>query len=382
VVWPFEAPAGDEDQEIAARLREELVLELCRYRDVRVVFRRDEVAPDAEAHPSARFEVRGRVRGQGGARQVVAGLVDRATGEQVWGDEYPLESVAEPAALDDIGRVIAARVGAEQGVIVQSLAAQHHRRSSRPGGAYGAVLRSHLFFFARDLAEYPRAVAALQHTVAEQPEIALAWSHLARLYMANYSFELTKLATPIDDAIAHAYQAVRLDPTNARARCLLASSLLIKGETGAARNELEQAARFNPTSLVYLEVLGYLRVLCGEWEEGAGLIRQAMRRNPHHLPHAHVGLWAYHMRRGEFAEASAVALEHRDPMFFWRSLMRASALGQMGRTEEAEARSAELRREKPGFADRGRVLIGHYLKDAALQETVIEGLRRGGLEVR
>jgi len=385
VEWPsvlvrgFEAPTGEENEETAVRLTEELTLELCRYREVRVLLRRE----DGEAGwggASPTFELRGRVRRVGDTTQIVAGLVDRRTGEQVWGDEYQPEEGAP--ALDDVARVIAARVGAEHGVIVQALKGRYHLGPSRPGGAYGALLRSHLFFFARDLAEYPEAVASLQHTVAEHPEIALAWSYLARLYMVNHSFELTRLLTPIDDAISCADQAVRLDPTSSRARCLLGSTLLVKGEREAARNEAREALRFNPSSLVYLEIIGFVLALSGEWDEGISLVRSAVQRNPHHLPHAHYALWAGHMERGEFPEASTVALEHRDPMFFWRSLMRASALGQLGRTEEAEARAAELLREKPDFGERGRVLIGHYLKAQSLQDTVIDGLKKAGLTLR
>ena len=61
-------------------------------------------------------------------------LVDHATGEQVWGDEY--HTAPRPGRwsgpLDDIGRVIAAAVGADEGVIVQRLAAERRKRRNPP----------------------------------------------------------------------------------------------------------------------------------------------------------------------------------------------------------------------------------------------------------
>jgi tetratricopeptide (TPR) repeat protein len=178
-----------------------------------------------------------------------------------------------------------------------------------------------------------------------------------------------------------AYQALRLDPSSARVRCVLACALLVKGELRSGREELEKVVRLNSGSLAYLEMAGWLLALLGEWEQGIALARNAVQRNPHHLSHVYHGLWADHLRRGELEDAYRVALECREPLYFWRSLMRASCLGLLGRTDEAGRAAAELLREKPTFRDRGRVLIGHYLKPPELQDRVAEGLRRAGLEL-
>ena len=78
--------------------------------------------------------------------RVTTRLVDHATGEQVWGDEY--HTARRPGRwsgpLDDIGRVIAARVGADEGILVQLLAAERRKRrpvSVTPYGGDAAVLR-------------------------------------------------------------------------------------------------------------------------------------------------------------------------------------------------------------------------------------------------
>jgi hypothetical protein len=122
--------------------------------------------------------------------------------------------------------------------------------------------------------------------------------------------------------------------------------------------------------------------LLGSWERGITLMRSAMERNPNHLPHVYHGLWADHLRRGEYEEAYRAALEYRDPTFFWRSLMRACSLGHLRRTNEARAEVTELLRQKPSFPDRGRILIGRYIKAEDLQERVAEGLRKAGLVLR
>jgi tetratricopeptide (TPR) repeat protein len=241
------------------------------------------------------------------------------------------------------------------------------------------MLRSYDFFFVRDPADFAPAVEALRHVVAVEPECGPAWTRLARLYVANHAFEVTATPTPIDQAMTYAQNGVRLDPPSRRARCVLATALLIKGELAAGREELEQALRLTPNSLVYLEVIGWLLTLFGDWERGPALARMALERNPHCLPHVSHGLWVDHLRRGEFELAYGAALAYRDASFFWRSLMRACCLGHLGRREEAKTEVAELLLQKPDFAARGRALIGHFIKFPELMGPIVDGLEKAGL---
>jgi adenylate cyclase len=380
VVNPFEAsPPGGSELE-AIRLTEELALELGRYRDVRPRLGQQ---TDPQEPWRARFALGGRVRRDDGGVLVTAQLLDRTTGEQIWGDEY--HTLARPGRWngppEDIARVIAARVGAEEGIIVQLLASERRKRVAPAITPYNAILLSYDFFLARDPQSLLPALTALREVVKAEPECGLAWIRLARLHIANHNFEATSIPTPIDDAISYAQHAVRVDPASRRARCILASALLTRSELEAVRAEMEEALRLTPDSLVYLEIIGYLLTLAGDVERGPALIRTARERNPHWLPQAGVGLWFDHLRQGDFSAAYQVALEYRDPTFFWRSVMRGSCLGLLGRTGEARAEVAELLQRKPDFATRGRTLIGYYVKFPEVMDRVVEGLARGGLRL-
>jgi adenylate cyclase len=227
--------------------------------------------------------------------------------------------------------------------------------------------------------ELALAIEALQRLTAREPEMVMGWACLARLYLLNQSFELCELHTPLDKAISYACQGVALDPAGARSRCLLAAGLLAKGELPAAREVLEPTLRSNPDSLAYREMVGWALALCGDWPRGMALIHDAMHRNPYCLPHARHGLWADRLRRGEFEAAYSAALEYQDSSAFWRELMTACCLGHLGKQEEARAAIEELLLSKPDFQQRGRILIGYYIKSADLLERVFEGLRKAGL---
>jgi adenylate cyclase len=367
------------DEETSARVKDELTMELCRYGDIRVVRQRDLERRDLRQQASVRFELRGTLRREGDDSLVAAHLVDRKTGEQVWSDEY--HTSARPGrwsgGIDDVARVIAARVGAENGVIARVLAGeppQHEEES-----AFSAILRCYRFFFSRHVPDLIPAVHAMERLTAREPEIGVAWIYLARLYVINHSFELSALPTPIEKAIDCASHGLLFDPSGARVRCVLAAALLIKGELQAAHHELEKALQLNSDALAYREIIGWLMALVGDWEHGVGLMRDAIERNPYCLPHVQHGLWADHLRRGEFENSYVAALEYRDSTFFWRALMTACCLGHLGRASEAQASVAELLQAKPEFPKRGRTLIGYYIKSSELLERIVEGLGKAGL---
>lgn len=382
VVRPFEAERpGPEHGARAARVTEELGLELGRHRDVRTVLQGDLDQLPPSRRSAVRFSLGGRLRDVDGELRVTAQLVDRATGEQLWGDEY--HTTPHPGrwsgSLDDVARVIAARVGGEEGIVVQRLVGELRKRRPAEVTPFGAILLSYEFFLARDPQALLPTLEALRNVVRTDPECGVAWSRLARVILANYAFELTPVSTPVEEAISCAHHSVRIDPTCRRARCILAAALLVKGELRSARDELEQALRLSPDSLVWLEHIGYFLTLVGDGDRGTALIREARRRNPYTLPNCTMGLWFDHLRRGEIPLAYQVALEFRDPTYFWRGVMRASCLGLLGRGAEAEAEVAALLEQKPDFEARGRALIGHYVKLPDVFDRVLDGLSRAGL---
>lgn len=363
VVYPF-----------ATQLCDELTAELCRYGVVHVA-RPLESGQPQPLLAAARFELHGSARDVNGEPQFAARLVDRASGQQVWADEFGLDNA------QDVGRLIAARIGAEHGVIMRLLAGEQAARGFPANDAFGAIARCQHFMFSRQVGALVPAIESLQQLTHRAPEIELAWSSLARLYLMNHSFELSNMFSPVEMAIGCANQAVLLEPASARTRCLMATALLVKGELGAARRELDLALRPNSDALAYREVIGWLMALCGDWDQGVALMRNALQRNPYCQPCVSHGLWADAMRRGDFEASYAAALEYREPNFFWRELMIASSLGQLDRFEDASASVAELLRAKPQFGHRGRRLIAHYIKSDDLRATIIEGLRKAGLDV-
>ena len=383
VVSLFEPhPSGPEASQAAERLNNDLCVEMGHYGDVHVVRRRELDALGQTSAEAADFALSGQISSGDEGWRVSARLMDSGDARQIWAEVYNSEPGASDAFMAQTARVIAARVASEQGVVAQRLWAEQRERPLDEITPYGAILLSYQFFFNRNAKELAPAVLALERTVRERPECQLAWVQLARLHSANYSFEIADAPTSIEQSISCAQQAVRLDPSSQRASVALAGAFLVKGELSAGRREAERAYDLNPDSFIYLEWIGWLITLLGDWERGPAIVRRALARNPHHIPVAQHALWADHMRRGQIEEAYEAALRYQDATFFWRSLMRASCLGHLGRRAEAKLEIAELLRKKPHFARRGRTLIGRHIKFPDLLEQVVRGPAQGGAQAR
>jgi len=84
-------------------------------------------------------------------------------------------------------------------------------------------------------------------------------------------------------------------------------------------------------------------------------------------------------RRGEFENALEEALKFNYPELLWDPLMRAAALGRLGRRAEAITAIKQLLELVPDFTTRGRELISGYVKVDDLVDKIVEGLREAGL---
>jgi adenylate cyclase len=382
VVFPFSTNSPAEAA-AATQLREELNAELCRHGILHVARQREPDVTPRHPHPAARFELHGFAIEGTTTPVFAARLVDCATGQQIWADEFHTEARPDRWSGDaaEIGRVIAARIGAEHGVIARLLAGELAARGFPTGENFAAIARCQHFMFSHQVGALLSAIEALQQLTSRAPEIELGWTSLARLYLVNHCFELSSMFTPVEIAIGCANQSVLLEPASARTRCLMAEALLVKGELAAARREVDHALRLNSDSLAHREKIGWLMALTGDWDAGAALLRDALARNPCCQPCVSHGLWADAMRRRDFDAAYAAALEYRDPNFFWRDLMFAATLGHLGRHEDAAASALALARAKPQFHHRGRRLIAHFIKSDELRAIIVEGLHKAGVAV-
>lgn len=381
---PFENLTGDpESNHIASGLATELAMELARFQDLRVLLQAPGQPAAGSPGTGARFSISGTVQRDGERLRVAVRLVDNATGVQLWSDvrRSPLEAASLVAFQEEVARAVAGTVSCEDGVITRALSTESKRKPPHRMQTYDAILRYYEYDQTLSPETFGPAMAALERAVAEEPDCCQVWSMLGRLYGNIHSLDIPGFDDPLEKAVRCAEKAVQLNPGDQRSRAILSYVRFLADELPAAREEAERALALNPSSLLFLDVIGYLLTLQGDWERGPRLIRRAMESNPYYKPVVHYALWLDLVRQGDDEASYRQALKLQRPAIFWDWLARAATLGLLGRAGEGGQALEELLRLRPDVPERGRLLIGRFIKFEEIAERVVEGLRASGLEI-
>jgi adenylate cyclase len=352
LVQSFENLTGNRDLEyMGDGIATEIALEITRYQEIRVLRQRPEGGQRRASDIGARFVLCGSIKTDGTGLKLIVNLVDGLTGIHIWGDSYSTD--LKPAALisfeERVASTVVSKISCEYGVIVKTLSAESRRVPPEELTTHQAMLRFYRFLADFSPETFVSTFEALHRACTNEPECGLAWSMLARLYSLNYSLELFDIETPLEKAVAFAERGVKLDPANQRVRMIMAFILLFKNELSAGLAEIDQALKLNPNSLIFLENIGYLMTLLGDWQKGPSLIKKAIEQNPYYNRIVHYSLWVDWVRQEKYDRAYEETLHFRTPMLFWDPLMKAAGLGLLGRTEEGVLAGNDLLNASPTF---------------------------------
>jgi tetratricopeptide (TPR) repeat protein len=329
------------------------------------------------------FRIDGNIRRDPVGVKVTLRLSDVQTGLQIWSGTYQgdLEAAEMISFQEDVAAEVAVRVAGGNAVIPRHLSGLCRNKVVPDLTTYEAMLRYWEYYTLRTRQSYVRAIGALEHAVVHEPGCGQAWSMLASLYADNYCLEIVDLPTTLEKAAAFAEKGVSLDPTNRCARMILAYVRFVEDKLPEARHEAKTAYRLCPNSLMVLDIIGWLMALAGEWKRGENLIKKAMQLNPYHRPWVRHALLLNWFREEDYEKAYQESLHFMMPEFYWDHLLKASVCGQLGKIEEGQTCVRALLALKPDFAQRGRILIGRYIKFEDITERIIEGLGQLGLNI-
>jgi adenylate cyclase len=360
LVQSFENLTGNRDLEyMGDGIATEIALEITRYQEIRVLRQRPEDRQRRASNIGARFVLCGSIKTDGTGLKLIVNLVDGLTGIHIWGDSYSTD--LKPAALisfeERVASTVVSKISGEYGVIVKTLSAESRRVPPEELSTYQAMLRFYRFLADFSPETFVSTFEALHRACTHEPECGLAWSMLARLYSLNYSLELFDIETPLEKAVVFAERGIKHDPANQRVRLIMAFVLLLKNERSAGLSEVDRALQLNPNSLIFLENIGHVATLLGDWQRGPALIRRAIELNPYYDRIVHYSLWVDWVRQEKYDRADEETLHFNRPLLFWDPLMKAASLGLLGKTEEGVQAGKDLLERKPDFPERGRVLI-------------------------
>ena len=286
-VMPFINLSAEVDEYFADGLTEDIITNLARFRDLRVIAGASTLQFKGRAlqlgeickQLKAEYVVQGSVRRAAGRVRISVQLIDGASGVQLWGDRYDREMGDIFELQDEVTRTIAATLG----VTMQDLALQRAlKKRSIELDAYDCLLRARRYTWVLSAEMHAEARELLEKAVELDPLSADAHALLANVYLGEHRFEMNPRPNPIGRALVHALAATRLDPQNAYARCWLAIAHFFRGENDKFETESQLALSLNPNDPETLADVGHYLAFMGEFERGTELSRRAQQLNPLH----------------------------------------------------------------------------------------------------
>ncbi|MEJ2672929.1 MAG: hypothetical protein P8168_12170 [Deltaproteobacteria bacterium] len=391
-VMPLLNLTGDRKQEFFADgLAEELTSELARYQELRVIAYQSTLRWKGKEHDlrevgrdlGVRFLVAGSVRKAARSAKISIAMIDTLNGLQLWGEQYCRELKANSliALQEEIARQVAGRIGSLYGIIPQTLSRESRMKPPESLETYEAFLRFYHHVTVMTPQTFAEALEVLEQAVHREPDSGFAWSLLAFLYGQSYSLQLATLESPLERALAAAQKGAVLEPENQLARAALAHMYFFCNERKLFLAEVETALALNPNAPAPIGFLGWLLALYGEWERGLAVMKKGMELNPHFPGWFHMAPYFHLYLEERFEEAYQIARAFQMPQLFWDPLLRAAALGPLGKETEAAQVVWELLQLRPDFSIQGRFLISCYVKFGSLLEALLEGLRLAGLQI-
>lgn len=383
LVVPFANLSIEADEYFADGLTEDIITNLARFRDLRVIgsgssFRFKGRAIDLQevyAQTRAGYVVQGSVRRAAGRVRIAVQLIDGSTGVQLWGDHLDREMVDIFALQDEVTRTVAATLG----VKLQDVALQRAlKKSAVELSAYDCILRARRYTWLLSPDMHAEARELLETAVELNPLSADAHALLANVYLGEHRFDMNPRPNPIGRALTHALAATQLDPQNAYARCWLAIVHFFRRENERFEKEAQLALSLNPNDPEILADIGHYYAFMGQFERGVELSRRAQSLNPLHPGWYHFSYARLHYHRQDYEAMLADVDKTGLSNFYWAHMLSAAAKGQLGRADAAAslARVFEL---KPDFCARAE--LEKWNADPADLAHIVDGLRKAGLRV-
>jgi TolB-like protein/Flp pilus assembly protein TadD len=390
-VLPFKyAGTSAELKGLAEGLSEEIITGLSRFSYLRVIARGSTAKYSSESGDirsigkdlGARYVMEGSLRQAGAKLRLAVQLADTVSGAHRWAENY--ERAFEPQEIfaleDDLVPRIVSTVADQYGILPRSMSEVLRTKKDEDLTPHEAVLRTFSYFTRITPEEHAAVGKILERAVREAPDHADSWAMLSMIYRGEFAQGFNAGPNPLDRALAAAQRAVDLAATHALGHYALATVYFFRKEMVPFRVEAERTLALNPLDAGARAYLGLLIAAAGEWDRGCQMVESAMQLNPNCPGYFYFARCYNGYRQGKYEEVLEAAARINMPSYFHTHAVRAAALGQLGRREDARKAVQDLLALRPDFAAAARQEYSKWY-DSELVAHLIEGLRKAGLEI-
>ncbi len=391
-VLPFENMSGDVEQAyLADGIAEDILTGLARVRWLAATSRNSSFAYRGKhtdlkcvaRELGVRYVLEGSVRRAGDRVRINAQLIDAGEDRHLWAERYDrrLEDIFD--LQDEITATILGTIEPELGLAEQARA---RRKPPESLDAWDLYLRGKWHQFRYTAEDNAEALRCFRRSIELDPEFAPSHAGLAyACHHAAIDAFSNDPAARIAEGVAAARRAVSLDDKDAAAYSVLARVLSMNREHDAAVLAGRKAVDLNPMNAQVRFGNAQALIFAGQIDDALVELTEAMRLSPR-APN----VWSYMIFRAwalsalgrdeEAADWARQAAAHPNSQF-WPTATLMSALGHLGRLEEARATYRNFRQENPetDLAALWQVLP---FKDKAHNERLAEGVRKAGIVLK
>ena len=389
-VLPFDnLGAHESDQYFSDGMTEDIITALTKNRWLFVIARNSTFAfrgrpadiRQIAEELGADYIVEGSVRKAGNRVRITAQLIDAATGNHIWAQNYDRELEDIFAVQDEITQTVVGRIEPEVGAVERQRVKGKQPHSLDAWDCYHLGLAQFYKFSQEGNTEAQRL---FRRSIELDPEFAGPYSWLAyAIVLSMVYFDADPQSEALDEALRYARKAVEIDDQDAMTHLIVGRVHLARREYDLALSEAQISMELNPCHAHPYCALGDSLAYEGRLEESISQFETAIRLSPHD-PFR----WAFysyralaHLFLGQFEAAVEWARRAvSTPNCQYRANAHlVSALGHLGRSDEAHAAKQALLQRVPDFSCGFAKRKLFYIKRPEQMSLYLEGLRKARL---
>ena len=389
-VLAFNNMSGEPEQEyFSDGISEDIITDLSKLSELNVIARNSSFTYKGKPvdvkrvgrELGVRYVLEGSVRKAGNRVRVTGQLIDAASGAHIWADRFDRDLTDIFAVQDELTQEIisALKIKLSEGEKALLVAG-----GTKNVDAHDLFLRGRELMFGskRDRDIFEQFMSCFRRAIELDPNYASAYAGLGMGYSFDYQNHWSDAPEKsLDQAQRLVDEAIAKDDKDAFARFVAAVVATWKKDYERWARESDRALALNPNYALALLTRGNVHIYTGEPAKAIPYIERAMRLDPDLLNGQYVHfLGTAYFVAGEY-ETAATCFKDRITINPTTDLSRAflaSALGHLGRVDEARRVWGDLKEINPRYS-----YVNHIgrlpFKNPADANKFTDGLRKAGL---
>lgn len=390
-VLPFRNIGGNsDDQFISDGLTDELLMNLSRFTDLKVLGRHTTEAikvagldhTEMRARYGVDFAIEGSVRRAADRLRVTAQLTSTETGAILVTEQFDRD--ATPASLfdvqDQIALICAGRLAGPHGPMAS---VDYRGQPISDWTMFELVAQFREFYRTYDPVLHARLRDALPAALTNTPDAADGWAAYAVILLEEHRYHVNAREGlhVLPQATQAAERAVAADPRHAFAHVALAMCRLFALDIAGFDVAATRALELNPGNSDVLSEVGHCYAFLAREEEAIALLDRAMEISPEHPGWYHFAKTWRFARLGMFDAALLEIQKVPTPGFYWYHAHLIWLHAALDDLDAAKAEVSILRDIFPGFEQSAVEELQMWRQNEDLVKSAVTEWRRAGLVI-